>query len=115
MRVLLVNPPFPESSRSEAVPKSERKRFFHPSLGLLIVSALLPRDWKRCLVDCEVDRLDATDINWADMVFVAEVLMQKEAVQRIVAMCEAQGKIVEVVGSTSIDLLKRYRTLTATL
>jgi hypothetical protein len=110
MRVLLISPPFPETYGAlKPTPKLERKRFLHPSLGLLMVSALLPRDWKRCLVDCEVDELDATDINWADMVFVAGVLMQKEAVQRIVAMCKAQGKIVTVVGSTSID----YKNITA--
>src|SRR4030095_4491417 len=95
MRVLLINPPFPDSyRRSKPVSKLERKRSSYPPLGLLIVSALLPRDWKRCLVDCEVDKLETTDINWADMVFVAGVLMQKEAVQSIVAMCKAQGKIV---------------------
>src|SRR5215469_9801506 len=99
MRVLLINPPFPESYWGfKHALKFERKRSAYPPLGLLTVSALLPRDWTRRLVDCEVENLKPSDIEWADMVFVTGMLIQKNAVHRIVSMCKALGKIVIVGG-----------------
>src|SRR5262252_1490934 len=99
MRVLLINPPFPESYWGfKHAQKFERKQSAYPPLGLLTVSALLPRDWKRQLVDCEVDELHAADIQWANLVFVTGMLVQKDALHRIVDMCRAHGKIVAVGG-----------------
>ena len=99
MRVLLINPPFPESYWGfKHALKFERKQSAYPPLGLLTVSALLPRDWKRQLVDCEVDELHAADIQWANLVFVTGMLIQKDALHRIVDVCKAHGKIVAVGG-----------------
>src|SRR5262252_8056754 len=99
MRVLLINPPFPESYWGfKHALKFERKRSAYPPLGLLTISALLPKEWKRQLVDCEVDELHASDIQWADLVFVTGMLVQKDALHRIVDMCRAHGKIVAVGG-----------------
>jgi radical SAM superfamily enzyme YgiQ (UPF0313 family) len=99
MRVLLINPPFPESYWGfKHALKFERKRSAYPPLGLLTVSALLPREWKRQLIDCEVDELHAVDIQWANLVFVTGMLIQKEALHRIVDTCKAHGKTVVVGG-----------------
>jgi radical SAM superfamily enzyme YgiQ (UPF0313 family) len=99
VRVLLINPPFPDSYWGfKHALKFERKRSAYPPLGLLTVSALLPNDWKRQLVDCEVEKLQPADIQWADMVFVTGMLIQKEALHGIVDLCKAHGKIVAVGG-----------------
>src|SRR5262249_55568711 len=99
MRVLLINPPFPESYWGfKHALKFEKKRSAYPPLGLLTVSALLPRDWNRRLVDCEVETLKTSDIRWADMVFVTGMLIQKAALHRIVARCKALGKSVAIGG-----------------
>ncbi len=99
MRVLSINPPFPESYWGfKHALKFERKRSAYPPLGLLTVSALLPRDWKRQLVDCEVDELHAADIQWANLVFVTGMLIQKDALHHLVDMCKAHGKIVALGG-----------------
>ena len=52
MRILLVNPKFPETywSFRHALP-FEGKRSVFPPLGLLTVSSLLPRDCERRLID----------------------------------------------------------------
>jgi radical SAM superfamily enzyme YgiQ (UPF0313 family) len=109
MRVLLINPPFPESYWGfKHALKFERKHSAYPPLGLLTVSALLPRDWTRRLVDCEVETLKTSDIQWADMVFVTGMLIQKEAFHKIVAKCKAEEKIVAVGGpyvSTSAEAI----------
>jgi|GEM_PF-2232114 len=61
MKVLLINPKFPDTywSFSHALP-FEGKRSAFPPLGLLTVSALLPFSWERRLVDMNVESLKAS-------------------------------------------------------
>ncbi len=110
MRVLLINPEFPDTywSFRHALP-FEGKRCAFPPLGLLTVSALLPPAWERRLVDVNVQSLKTSDIEWADMVFATAMLVQKDSLKEVVARCKALGKRVVVGGpyvSTSVEELK---------
>src|SRR5262245_4859393 len=99
MNVLLVNPQFPESYWGfKHALKFEKKRSAYPPLGLITIAALLPRDWNRRLVDCEVEELTRYDIQWADMVFITGMLIQKEAVHRVATMCKSLNKVVVLGG-----------------
>src|SRR5436853_170846 len=109
MKVLLVNPEFPDTywSFRHALP-FEGKRCAFPPLGLLTVSALLPESWERRLVDLNVQRLRASDIEWADMVFATAMLVQKDSLREVVARCKARGKRVVLGGpyvTTTIEEL----------
>ena len=99
MKILLVNPEFPDTywSFRHALP-FEGKRSAFPPLGLLTVSALLPRTWERRLVDLNVEPLKSSDIEWADMVFATAMLVQKESLQGVVKQCKALGKRVVIGG-----------------
>src|SRR5512132_4129711 len=99
MKVLLVNPEFPDTywSFRHALP-FESKRCAFPPLGLLTVSALLPGSWKRRLVDLNVRSLTSSDIKWADMVFVTGMLVQKESLRDVVRRCKELGKRVVLGG-----------------
>lgn len=99
MKVLLVNPEFPDTywSFRHALP-FEHKRCAFPPLGLLTVSALLPKSWARRLVDLNVCPLKSSDINWADIVFVTGMLVQKESIRLAVRQCKALGKRVVLGG-----------------
>src|SRR6266545_40641 len=99
MKVLLVNPEFPNTywSFRHALP-FERKRCAFPPLGLLTVSALLPQSWERRLVDLNVSALKKSAIEWADIVFVTGMLVQKESVHEVVRRCKAAGKRVVLGG-----------------
>src|SRR5256714_6885059 len=99
MRALLVSPEFPDTywSFRHALP-FEGKRSSFPPLGLLTVSAMLPGDWERRLVDMNVRRLKSADIEWADLVFASAMIVQKESLERVVAACKAKGKRVVVGG-----------------
>ena len=99
MKVLLVNPEFPDTywSFRHALP-FEGKRCAFPPLGLLTVSALLPDSWERKLVDLNVRRLKAPDIDWADMVFATAMLVQKDSLKEVVKRCKAKGKRVVLGG-----------------
>ncbi|HET6890751.1 MAG TPA: radical SAM protein, partial [Pyrinomonadaceae bacterium] len=99
MKVLLVNPEFPDTywSFRHALPFISKRCAF-PPLGLLTVSALLPRAWQRRLVDLNIQALKSSDIAWADMVFVTAMLVQKESLHNVVARCKAMGKRVVLGG-----------------
>ncbi|HEY8228251.1 MAG TPA: B12-binding domain-containing radical SAM protein [Pyrinomonadaceae bacterium] len=99
MKVLLINPEFPDTywSFRHALP-FEGKRCAFPPLGLLTVSALLPAKWERRLIDLNVESLKTADIDWADMVFVTAMLVQKDSLRQVVTRCKARGKRVVVGG-----------------
>ena len=90
MRVLLVNPEFPDTywSFHHALP-FEGKRSSFPPLGLLTIAALLPQSWETRLVDLDVQRLKTSDIQWADMIFVTAMLVQRDSLKEAVQRCKA--------------------------
>jgi len=109
MKVLFINPEFPDTywSFRHALP-FEGKRCAFPPLGLLTVSALLPKSWERRLVDMNVRRLKDSDIEWADMVFATAMLVQKDSLREVVKRCKQRGKRVVLGGpyvTTTIEEL----------
>jgi radical SAM superfamily enzyme YgiQ (UPF0313 family) len=111
MKALLVSP---ESSDSlwtfkHALP-FEGKRSVFPPLGLLTVSSLLPRSWKQRFVDISVRPLNEADLQWADVVLVSAMLVQKASMLEILARARKRG-IRTVVGgpiSSCMADLPRY-------
>ena len=99
MKVLLINPEFPDTywSFRHALP-FEGKRCAFPPLGLLTVSALLPPDWERRLIDLNVESLKTADIEWADMIFATAMLVQKDSLKQVVKRCKSRGKRVVLGG-----------------
>jgi radical SAM superfamily enzyme YgiQ (UPF0313 family) len=109
MKALFVYPEFPDTYWSiRHALAFEGKGSAFPPLGLLTVSALLPDQWERRLVDMNVRRLKTADIEWADIVFASAMIVQKDSLERVVTLCKAQGKRVVVGGpyvSTSTERL----------
>ena len=99
MKILLVNPEFPDTywSFRHALP-FEGKRCAFPPLGLLTVSALLPPTWERRLVDLNIERLKQSDLDWADMVFATAMLVQEQSLREVVKQAKARGKRVVLGG-----------------
>jgi len=109
MKVLLIYPTFPDTYWSFRHALSfEGKKSAFPPLGLLTVSAMLPDVWERRLVDMNVQTLKHEDIEWADMVFASAMIVQRESLENVVALCKEKGKRVVVGGpyiSTGADNL----------
>jgi radical SAM superfamily enzyme YgiQ (UPF0313 family) len=109
MKVLLVYPEFPNTYWGfRHALHFENKRSALPPLGLLTISSLLPAAWERRLVDMNLRPLTAADVDWADLVMVSAMLVQKDSLCRVVALCNERGKRVAVGGpyiSTSIEPL----------
>jgi radical SAM superfamily enzyme YgiQ (UPF0313 family) len=99
LNALLVYPEFPDTYWSfKHALAFERKQSAFPPLGLLTVSALLPEAWKRRLVDMNVRPLDDSDIEWADIVLVSAMIVQKDSMRQVIKRCKARGKRVMVGG-----------------
>ena len=92
MNVLLIYPKFPETfwSFTYALPFIGKKAAF-PPLGLLTVAAILPEDYKKKIVDVNVESLTYKDIAWADMVFVGAMAIQRASAKEIIAHCQKSG------------------------
>lgn len=99
MKILLVYPVFPDTYWSfRHALKFEGKKAAFPPLGLLTISAMLPESWERRLVDMNVADLTATDLEWADLVFVSAMIVQRESLEEVVRLCRKFGKRVAVGG-----------------
>jgi radical SAM superfamily enzyme YgiQ (UPF0313 family) len=99
VKVLLVYPEFPDTYWSFKHALSfEGRRSAFPPLGLLTVSALLPPNWERRLVDMNVRTLRDADIEWADLVFLSAMLVQKDSLRQVLKRCKARGKRIVVGG-----------------
>jgi radical SAM superfamily enzyme YgiQ (UPF0313 family) len=108
MKTLLVYPEFPDTYWSFRHALSfEGKRSAFPPLGLLTISAMLPDAWERRLVDMNIQPLKPSDIEWADVVFCSAMLVQKDSLRRVVALCKAEGKRV-VIGGPYVTTSAEY-------
>ncbi len=88
MKILLVYPLYPDSFWSfKHALRFISKKAAVPPLGLITVSAMLPKNWEKRLVDMNVSELDIKDISWADYVFVSAMYIQKESVNKIISEC----------------------------
>ncbi|MCC7306544.1 MAG: B12-binding domain-containing radical SAM protein [Acidobacteria bacterium] len=109
MKVLLVYPIFPDTYWSfRHALKIEGKKAPFPPLCLLTVAGMLPKTWERKLVDMNVEELRREDIEWADIVFVSAMIVQKESLEEVVDLVRSMGKRVVAGGpfvSTSSDKL----------
>ncbi|MBX3282325.1 MAG: B12-binding domain-containing radical SAM protein [Acidobacteria bacterium] len=109
MKILLVYPVFPDTYWSfRHALKIEGRRAPFPPLCLLTVAGMLPATWERKLVDMNVEELRPEDIEWADMVFVSAMIVQKESLEEVVDLARSMGKRVVAGGpfvSTSSDKL----------
>lgn len=98
MNILMIYPKYPDTywSFRHALRFISKKAAF-PPLGLITVSAMLPKEWNRKLVDMNVEPLSGKDIQWADYVFISAMYIQKDSVAKILEEC-AQYKAIVVAG-----------------
>ena len=97
LKTLLINPSFPNTFWSfKYALKFIRKKAAFPPLGLLTIASLLPDEWPKRLVDINVDRLSDDDLDWADIVFIGGMAIQRDSAKQIIARCKA--KRVRIIG-----------------
>ena len=99
MRALLVCPEFPLSffSFRNAVRVQGAKSSF-PPLGLLTVAALLPTEWELRLADLNTSRLTEQDWQWADLIMLSSMFIQREGLLALIQEAKRRGKTVVAGG-----------------
>jgi radical SAM superfamily enzyme YgiQ (UPF0313 family) len=99
MKILFVYPKYPDTfwSFKHALPFVSKKASI-PPLGVLTVAAMLPKEWEKKLVDMNTADLKDKQIQWADMVFISAMMVQKISAQDVINRCKALGKTVVAGG-----------------
>lgn len=99
MRVLLIHPEFPSSfwTLQQSCDLLGRKTLMAP-LGLITLAALLPRDWEFRLADLNTRQLSAADWDWADMVMLSGMIVQREGLLNLIREAKQRRKPVVVGG-----------------
>jgi radical SAM superfamily enzyme YgiQ (UPF0313 family) len=99
MNVLLLYPRFPKSfwSFEKTLALLDRKAML-PPLGLVTVAAILPQEWAFKLVDLNVSEITLADWDWADLVILSAMIVQKEDLLAQIQEAKRQGKRVAVGG-----------------
>jgi radical SAM superfamily enzyme YgiQ (UPF0313 family) len=99
MNVLMVYPEFPDTFWSfKHALNFIRRKAANPPLGLITVAAMLPPQWTKRVVDMNVRHLSEEEIDWADMVMVSAMIVQRESAKKLIARCKASGKTVVAGG-----------------
>lgn len=89
MKVLMIYPRYPDTYWSfKHALKFISKKAAIPPLGLITVSAMLPNDWQKKLIDLNIEELKNEDLEWADYVFLSSMYVQKESVAEILVRCK---------------------------
>jgi radical SAM superfamily enzyme YgiQ (UPF0313 family) len=99
MRALLLYPLFPKTfwSFDKALELIDRKVSL-PPLGLITVAAILPQTWEFRLVDRNVRLETEQDWNWADVVIISGMIVQKPDLLHLIREAKRRGKLVAVGG-----------------
>lgn len=99
MNILLIYPKYPDTFWSfKHALQFVRKKSSSPPLGLLTVAAMLPATWDRRLADMNVSRLRESDLDWADMVLISAMNVQRQSVNEVIARARAKEKTIVAGG-----------------
>ena len=111
MNALLIYPEWPDTywSFKHALPFHGKRSLF-PPLGLLTVAALLPKHWKKRLIDTNVHPLTNADLEWADVAMLSGMLVHKQDLLGILARCRSRGLPTVIGGpvTTSVQELPQH-------
>ncbi len=89
MNVLMIYPKYPDTYWSfKHALKFISKKAAVPPLGLITVSAMLPENWQKKLVDMNIEKLEDKDLEWADHIFLSGMYVQKDSVNEILDRCQ---------------------------
>jgi radical SAM superfamily enzyme YgiQ (UPF0313 family) len=108
-RILLVFPKYAYSfgTFQHAFPLMGDVKGFMPPQGILLIAALLPKEWEYRFIDENVQAATAEDFDWADAVFTSGMHIQRERIREIIARAHSAGKVA-VLGGPSVSSAPEY-------
>lgn len=82
-------------------------RAFMPPQGILVIAAYLPETWEVRFVDENIRAAKDRELDWADVVFVSGMHIQRRAIQDIARRAHARGKAC-VLGGPSVSAMPQF-------
>ena len=99
MHTLFVYPEFPKTFWSyEKILELVNRKVLLPPLGLVTVAALLPQEWEMKLVDRNVREVTDEEWNWAELVIISGMIVQKDDMAVQISKAKQRGLPVAVGG-----------------
>jgi radical SAM superfamily enzyme YgiQ (UPF0313 family) len=99
VKVLLIYPLFPQTfwSYDTLLDLVDLKVLF-PPLGLITVAGILPQEWEFKLCDRNVRPVTEAEWEWADLVILSAMIVQKQDLTDQIQEAKKRGKLVAVGG-----------------
>ncbi|WP_088239762.1 B12-binding domain-containing radical SAM protein [Calothrix rhizosoleniae] len=99
MRALLIYPVFPKTFWSyEKILQLVDRKVLLPPLGLVTVAAILPQEWEFKLVDRNIRPATEAEWEWADIVIMSAMIVQKQDLLDQIKEAKRRGKLVAIGG-----------------
>ncbi|MEA5418891.1 B12-binding domain-containing radical SAM protein [Spirulina sp. CCNP1310] len=99
MNVLLIYPLFPKTFWSfEKTLELVGRKAMLPPLGLVTVAAILPQTWDYRLCDRNISEISEADWDWAELVILSGMIVQRDDFTAQIRAAKARGKLVAVGG-----------------
>ena len=99
MRALLIYPLFPPTFWSyEKILELVNRKVLLPPLGLVTVAAILPQTWEFKLVDRNIRSVTEAEWDWAEMVILSGMIVQRGDLLAHIQEAKKRGKSVAVGG-----------------
>ncbi len=99
MRALLVYPVFPQTFWSyDKILELVDRKVLLPPLGLITVAGILPQEWEFKLVDRNIRSVTEAEWQWADIVILSAMIVQKQDLLDQIKEAKQRGKLVAVGG-----------------
>ena len=97
MRTLFIYPEFPKTFWSyEKILELVNRKVLLPPLGMCTVAALLPQHWEMKLVDRNVREVTDAEWDWAEMVIISGMIVQKDDMAVQIGRAKQRGLPVAV-------------------
>ena len=76
-------------------------RAFMPPQGLLLIAAYMPEGWPVCFIDENIRKATAAELEWADVILVSGMHVQRQQINDIAERAHAAGKVVMLGGPSA--------------
>jgi radical SAM superfamily enzyme YgiQ (UPF0313 family) len=108
-KVLLAFPRYSYSfgTFNHAFPLMGDVKGFMPPQGILVIAALIPDAWEIQFVDENIQRVTPEQFEWADVVFVSGMHIQRPRIHDLTRRAHAAGKVV-ALGGPSVSSAPDY-------
>ncbi len=102
-RILCVFPRYTSSfgTFEYAYPLTDGVQAFMPPQGLLLIAAYLPEHWPVRFIDENIRKATAAELEWADVILVSGMHVQRQQINDIAERAHAAGKVVMLGGPSA--------------